>query len=291
MANFVGNLPVFVAALLPVFVPFIPFDLEFHAIRSLSLPKTRGCREKLTALSSFQFISIWEKYQEFYRAPITKFWLNCITRCAMLFLFTFFMLSGLQEEDPVILESILAIYVFSVCLEDVIQLFKEGSTMDTTLLLIFNSMDLFCMIFFVAGFSARQTNSFFQLDEAYVSQLAEIFYVQCLILGFIKLQWHMLIIPSIGPYIIILNFMLADVTAFVFILMTMVLGYSIGIQALLSPNHFSFWDELRVSIFKPVLTTQGIALYFEDINQRFNCTNPGLNPNDILRYVLILQYI
>ena len=283
MANFVGNFPVFMAALFPLAVPFLPFDQEFHAIRSLNLPTTRGCQEKLATTEGYQFMSISAKYNEFYRAPITKFWLNCITRCVLLILFAAFMLTGYKTDEPEILESIVAIYVFSVCLEDVIQLFKGGSTMGNTLSLIFDSMDLLALVLFFAGFAARSTKSIFNLNEGNTTQFADVFYVTCLVFSFIKLQWHMLIIPSIGPYIIILNFMLADMTAFAFILITIMLGYSVGVQALISPEENSFWDEIRVSILKPIITTQGITLFFEDINERFNCTTPGLNSNDVFR--------
>ena len=261
--------------LCPAVIPFLDFETKSQSLNATSLLHDP---RRITQVFTKDHKSVIHKFQLFYLAPITKFWANFFTFIAFLLLFSEFMISHARYESVGVIECILMTYVTGYAIEEIFQLHESGDCFSSRVKNYFtpdpNKLDAALLCSFIFTFLVRflQYDFLWGLSAVY---LTDILYVTSLLLGFVRILFFVMIKPSLGPYIIMLQFMIKDLYAFLVILVSAVLGFGVAMEALLVANvtDKTLWNDIWGFMIKPSMQMYGFDLFLEDIATAFNCSS------------------
>ncbi|XP_075239947.1 transient receptor potential cation channel subfamily M member 2-like isoform X3 [Convolutriloba macropyga] len=288
MKNYVTNKNVVCGLLCPFVIPFLEYETSretvqnMHTIHSFTKPTPQQMTE-CKDHSDLRCLSTAAKFSGFYNSPITKFWSNFIVHAFVVAFFANFMMSSERFKGVNKAEYATFAYAIGYVIEEIYQLFSGEGSIRRRISQYFGSQpnlcDLGIVTFFLSGFGIRVS----QLEmicsfNAY--HLSDVAYSICLIMCFFRILFYLVMFPSLGPYIIMLSYMIRDLTAFLAIMFTMVLGFGIGMESILSGARDvdeQLWKDLWGFLMKPTMQMYGFTLFLEDITNAFNCTESGLS--------------
>ena len=278
--EYVTHFSVVSSLVMPLKIPFLQYNTSSDRIKNIHLVHSYSTTETSTEEKP---LSACEKFSDFFNAPITKFWVNFIPHSLRVAMFSNFMLSDERSKCAHMVEYFTASYAVAYLIEQAWMFVTEHEELSKRIKDYFslqhNLCDFTIMTTCLLGFSIRISG--FELFRGFnMLHIADIFYSCALIFSFFRILYYLVVFKDVGPYIIMLNFMFRDLTAFLVIMTTMILGFGIGMESVLSATRNSnqtIWLDLWGFMMKPSMMMYGFSLFLEDITDAFNCTGGDSN--------------
>ncbi|XP_077980495.1 transient receptor potential cation channel subfamily M member-like 2 [Glandiceps talaboti] len=219
-------------------------------------------------------VTLWEGLSYYYKAPVSKFYFSTILYIALLFLFSWFILTDLrpasENNSPSVVEWIVIAWVATLMVEEIRQIHvKEPKSAFYRIWSwasdAWNIFDFLMFVFFIISVILRFTLS---SDNFYIARIIYcitmmLFYFRLLHMGFVQ--------KDIGPKIIMIFKMLKDLMYFLVILVIFILSFGIANEAILYPNMEPNLLVIFKSIYKPYWQLYG-ELFLEEIEGLENDT-------------------
>ncbi|XP_032807275.1 transient receptor potential cation channel subfamily M member 7-like isoform X2 [Petromyzon marinus] len=192
-------------------------------------------------------LSLSRRIYEFYHAPIVKFWFNTLAYIGFLMLFTYVVLVKLQQL-PSVQEWFVILYLFMSAIERVREIFmsepgKFGQKIKVWLDGYWNINDsLGILLFFVAV--ALRSQSHLLIEAKIVYSLDVIFW-------YVRLLDVFAVNQNVGPYIMMIGKMMANMFSIVIIMAIVLLSFGVARQAILFKEADPSWYLARNIVFQP----------------------------------------
>ncbi|XP_048577809.1 transient receptor potential cation channel subfamily M member 7 isoform X2 [Nematostella vectensis] len=218
-------------------------------------------------------LGLGRRILEFYRAPITKFWANVIAYFMFLILFSFVVLVK-QPSNPYISEIVLIVFVFTLCTEEIRQIFQSDSSASDNRFKAWasskwNICDGVAVVLFFVGLGLRLNSSTFNAGH--------IIYCLDIMLWIIRLLDIFSVSQHLGPYVVMIGRMTVDMIYFLLIMVIFLLAYGVAQQAILFPNQPPSWAIISHIFFRPYFQIYG-ELFITDPIQLDNRTTAFSTP-------------
>eukprot|EP00794_Sanderia_malayensis_P009474 gene9474-10463_t len=199
-------------------------------------------------------LGCFQKFKEFYSAPITRFWGNVLSYLVFLMLFTYVVLgkltTKLQNE-----EIVLILFVVSLTTEEIRQIVQSDSIkhwgQDK-----WNICDAIAILLFYVGLGFRLNPS--TIGPGHVIWSIDI------IMWIIRLLEIFSYNMYLGPYVVMIEKMTADLCYFLSIMAVILFAYGVARQALLDPVSPISWKSIVKIFFTPYWQTYGELFLHED---------------------------
>ncbi|CAM9907567.1 unnamed protein product [Lampetra planeri] len=217
-------------------------------------------------------LSLSRRIYEFYHAPIVKFWFNTLAYIGFLMLFTYVVLVKLQQL-PSVQEWFVILYLFMSAIERVREIFmsepgKFGQKIKVWLDGYWNINDsLGILLFFVAV--ALRSQSHLLIEAKIVYSLDVIFW-------YVRLLDVFAVNQNVGPYIMMIGKMMANMFSIVIIMAIVLLSFGVARQAILFKEADPSWYLARNIVFQPYWMIFG-EVYAPEIDA---CENIMKNSTD-----------
>uniref|UniRef100_UPI00358EF2B9 transient receptor potential cation channel subfamily M member 7 isoform X4 n=1 Tax=Myxine glutinosa TaxID=7769 RepID=UPI00358EF2B9 len=184
---------------------------------------------------------------EFYHAPIVKFWFNMVAYIGFLMLFTYVVLVKLGPK-PSVQEWFVIIYLATTAIEKIREMFmsepgKIGQKIKMWFDSYWNINDSFGILLFFVGFGLRFFPS--------LVIIAKIVYSLDIIFWYVRLLDFFAVNQNVGPYIMMIGKMMANMFSIVIIMAIVLLSFGVARQAILFKEEESSWYLARNIVFQP----------------------------------------
>ncbi|CAM9642449.1 unnamed protein product, partial [Lampetra planeri] len=226
-------------------------------------------------------ITMFQRWRNFWTAPITVFWANVVSYFIFLWLFAYVIIMDFQYT-PDWPEYLLYAWVLSLILEELRQVFtdpeKAGQWKAAVRYIkdIWNRIDMLALLLFTIGVICRLipnsiNESTFQAGR---SVLCVDYMVFCL-----RLMHIFTVNKTLGPKIIIVKRMVKDIFFFLFLLGVWVVAYGVATQGILILNEQRLDWIFRGVVYQPYLLIFGQFPTRVDSTtfDTTSCTNNGIN--------------
>lgn len=194
-------------------------------------------------------LSLWKKISIFYNAPITKFWSHLGMHLFFLGLYTFVILFSFRKPPrPSIYEIILLCWIGVIIVDEIRQvILEETNSVRRKLELYFqtsvNVIDACANVIALVGFVLR----FFEVTW----EAARVLYCINFVIFSLRLFRMYFVSGYLGPKIIMIKRMLADVFMWMCLLLICVCSYGVFRQALFFANKEPYWGVINDVFYKP----------------------------------------
>ncbi|XP_078252387.1 transient receptor potential cation channel subfamily M member 6 [Rhinoraja longicauda] len=230
------------------------------------------------------------KANEFYNAPIVKFWFHTIAYLIFLMLFTYAVLVKM-EPVPSVQEWMVIIYIFTTAVEKGREILisepgKFSRKIKVWIQEYWNFNDSVAIILFAVGFGLRWANQPLQIAGRIIYSLDIIFW-------FVRLLDFFAVNQHAGPYLTMIGKMTANMFYIVILMAIVLLSFGVSRKAILSPSEQPSWRLARDIVFQPYWMIFG-EVYASEIDPCEESTDcpPGSFLNPFLQAVyLFVQYI
>uniref|UniRef100_A0A8C4NHY0 non-specific serine/threonine protein kinase n=1 Tax=Eptatretus burgeri TaxID=7764 RepID=A0A8C4NHY0_EPTBU len=224
---------------------------------------------------------------EFYHAPIVKFWFNMVAYIGFLMLFTYVVLVKL-EPKPSVQEWFVIVYLVTTAIEKIREIFmfepgKIGQKIKMWFDSYWNINDSFGILLFFVGFGLRFFPS--------LVIIAKIVYSLDIIFWYVRLLDFFAVNQNVGPYIMMIGKMMANMFSIVIIMAIVLLSFGVARQAILFKEEESSWYLARNIVFQPYWMIFG-EVYAPEIDEEYPPCTTGVWITPFLQAVyLFVQYI
>lgn len=193
-------------------------------------------------------VPLWKKVLIFYNAPISKFWSHLGMHLCFLGLYAFVILFSFHKPWPSIYEIVLLCWIGVIIMDEISQVMnQETSTFKSKLELYFNThvniVDTFANAIALIGFILR----FFDVTW----EAARVLYCMNFVIFSFRLFRAYFVSGYLGPKIIMIKRMLADVMMWLCLLLVFVCSYGVFRQALFFANKEPYWGVINDLFYKP----------------------------------------
>lgn len=193
-------------------------------------------------------VPFWKKLLIFYNAPISKFWAHLGMHLCFLGLYAFVILFSFHKTWPSIYEIVLLCWVGVIIVDEIRQVIQqETNTFRSKLELYFNTsvniVDTCANTIALIGFVLR----FFEVTW----EAARVLYCVNFVIFSFRLFRVYFVSGYLGPKIIMIKRMLADVMMWLCLLLVFVCSYGVFRQALFFANKDPYWGVINDLFYKP----------------------------------------
>ncbi|KAJ7392349.1 hypothetical protein OS493_012008 [Desmophyllum pertusum] len=193
-------------------------------------------------------VPMWKKLVIFYNAPISKFWAHVGMHLCFLGLYAFVILFSFHKPWPSVYEIVLLCWVGVIIMDEIRQVIhQETTTIKSKLELYFNTsvniVDSFANTIFLISFVLR----FFEVTW----EAARVLYCINFVIFSFRLFRVYFVSGYLGPKIIMIKRMLADVMMWLCLLLVFVCSYGVFRQALFFANKEPYWGVINDLFYKP----------------------------------------
>ncbi|XP_072024680.1 transient receptor potential cation channel subfamily M member 2-like [Amphiura filiformis] len=235
----------------------------------------------------------WQKTKQFLDAPRTKFWINLVMYIVFLIFFSYVMVSDqLSKKRPSEAESFLIFWVVTFITEEVRQLvqpdmgrrvnkgrkrlrnitIKAKSQIREYMSNYWNWIDIVMLLLFVLGEIIRLSPNGRSPGRIVLAFSLFMFYLRFL---------HFLTISkNIGPKVFMIFKMLGDLRFMIIILVIILVGYGVAVQAILYPHVTDVSSVVKGILFRPTFQIYG-ELFLDDVTAsqtEGTCSGNALDP-------------
>ncbi|CAI5448305.1 unnamed protein product [Caenorhabditis angaria] len=217
-----------------------------------------------------QKISVIEKFQAFYSAPITKFWSWCIAFLAFLTLQTFILLIKTPIEATMF-EWATFVYCVTLSVEHLRKMLTSDGTKISEKMRSFyskwyNIWTSAALLFFHVGFA-------FRLNINYRETWGRVLLSCSNVLFYMKTFEYLSVHPLLGPYIQMAAKMVWSMCYILVLLLVTLMAFGVNRQAITYPNLDFNWLSVRNIFYKPYFMLYG-EVYAGEID---TCGDEGQN--------------
>lgn len=193
-------------------------------------------------------VPLWKKLVIFYNAPISKFWAHLGMHLCFLGLYAFVILFSFHKPLPSVYEVSLMCWIGVIIVDEIRQVIhQETATLKSKLELYFrtsvNIVDTFANAIAVIAFVLR----FFEVTW----EAARVLYCINFVIFSFRLFRVYFVSGYLGPKIIMIKRMLADVMMWLCLLLVFVCSYGVFRQALFFANKEPYWGVINDLFYKP----------------------------------------
>ena len=177
-------------------------------------------------------LNICQKMFVFYKAPIIKFYGDCISYTIFVILHTYIALFNFSREFQYP-EIVLYLWFLIMILDEIRQLFSQPSKKLCTKIFdhldnVWNSMDAIIFLFATLSFVLKLFPPTFSLARVVFATNNFVLYIR--FLRVFHIRW------DIGPKVVIMYRMVPELVSFMMLLIIFILAYGTASQALLNPS-------------------------------------------------------
>eukprot|EP00047_Mylnosiga_fluctuans_P021332 m.103498 g.103498 ORF g.103498 m.103498 type:complete len:1566 (+) comp8856_c0_seq2:29-4726(+) len=208
--------------------------------------------------------SSWARIAAFYSSPACRFWMDVLSSMVLLILFSVMVLTALPLGYLSNLEIIVCVFFVGLACEEIRQLFllsPKAWAMDG-----WNVLDVLVLLLYFGGLGVRESN----LDKFEIAVTAKTMFTLSNLLLWLRLLRFYAVSPVLGPKLIMVKRMLADVTLFVCLGVVVLLAYGIAQQSLLFPMEATSFDTFRNILYWPYFQFYG-EMFLDEINEASGC--------------------
>ncbi|KAK3607930.1 hypothetical protein CHS0354_006523 [Potamilus streckersoni] len=218
-----------------------------------------------------QILTVLEKFQTFYTAPIIIFMHNVISFIAFLLLYSYVLISKLKSQISVE-DIILMIWVASFFIGEVIQVTRRRETSIYRKLKLYvtdgwNVLDMLTILLFINGMAVLKIN-----PQPLALESAEVILGIDLALFYLRILHIFHAQRQIGPKLVMIINMVSDLGYLAAIIGVVILAYAVSSYAILYPNTELTIDTLIGILKRPYWNIFG-ELMLEEIEGADNCSD------------------
>jgi transient receptor potential cation channel subfamily M protein 3 len=217
-------------------------------------------------ITGTQPLSLRRKLYEFFDAPITKFWVDCIAYCLFLVSLTYVVLVKMEIKPS--WEGIYTItYICTFACEKIREIVSSEPVglkqkLSVWSRSMWNPLDLVAVIFFFIGLCLR---------FSYSIQIGRLYFSVTSMYWHLRLLKFMSVDKNLGPIVTIIGKMLKSMSSFAVMLLVVLLGFGVSYYAILHKQ-----DEASVSLLD-IFIEPYVLMFGELEGLDYECgVGPGL---------------
>ncbi|XP_033756465.1 transient receptor potential cation channel subfamily M member-like 2 isoform X1 [Pecten maximus] len=222
-----------------------------------------------------QGFNIKQKITTFYTAPITKFANHTLMYMVFLLLFTYMLLVDFDAHRVTPIECICIAWIFTFMVDDIYTLLTFPSpTFYGKLRDWYGFLKWLDLINFILAFIAF----FIHFWEDWF-EVTKIMYCINGVILYIRILKTYTANANLGPKMVMIQRMMAELKMFVMVLLVFLLAYGISSQALLYKQRRPSWNILKDVFYFPYWQLFG-EIFLDDLNTDSDCMEAALRIND-----------
>ncbi|XP_067933259.1 transient receptor potential cation channel subfamily M member 3-like isoform X2 [Watersipora subatra] len=211
-----------------------------------------------------QELKLGKKVSEFYKAPVTKFWMHTMAYLIFLGLYNYMLMMKIERPWPSWQEIYVLVYVFFHGIEMIREIFvSEPSKFSHKVAVFFsdawNIMDMFSL----PTFWAAVVLSFQEDKEWFLT--GRVLYSVNIIFWYIRILELFAVSKNLGPYVVIIGKLIVDMLNFIVILLIVLMSFGVARQSLRNPYPEGNWQSARDIFLEPYFMLYG-EVYAGDID-------------------------
>ncbi|XP_060085573.1 transient receptor potential cation channel subfamily M member-like 2 [Ylistrum balloti] len=219
-----------------------------------------------------------QKITTFYTAPITKFANHTLMYMAFLILFTYMLLVDFDAHRVTPIECICIAWIFAFMVDDIYTLLTFPSpTFYGKLRDWYGFLKWLDLINFILAFIAFIIHFWEEWFE-----VTKIMYCINGVILYIRILKTYTANANLGPKMVMIQRMMAELKMFVMVLLVFLLAYGISSQALLYKQRRPSWNILKDVFYFPYWQLFG-EIYLDDLNTDTDCMEAASLINDTAR--------
>ncbi|XP_072019735.1 transient receptor potential cation channel subfamily M member 2-like [Amphiura filiformis] len=236
-------------------------------------------------------VTMMRRVQAFFLVPMVIFLYNVISTFAFLALYSYVLLQGLNTHYPTPLEYVIFVWFISLCTEIIRQIWREDAKslrqrLSLWLSNFWNIVDVVKSVVFITGCVLRLIPG--ARKDATIITLAI-----ALIIFYMRLLHIFSANKHLGPKLIMIQKMFADLAVFVSILLVFLVAYGVASEAVLHPgsNNATHQKTLQRVFYRPYIQMFGEGLEAED---NFECNrdiDEDCPENPVFAAILLVIYL
>ncbi|XP_059478668.1 transient receptor potential cation channel trpm isoform X6 [Neocloeon triangulifer] len=202
-----------------------------------------------------------KKLEEFYTAPITKFWAHSIAYTVFLVFYSYVILVEMQSV-PSWTEMYIITYICTFGLEKVREIASSEPVGLRQKLAVWswnlwNPMDAAVITIFLIGLMLRLQSETMMGGRA--------IYCVCVVYWYLKILTYVGVNKYLGPLVTMMGKMVINMIYFVVLLLVVLMSFGVARQGILYPHNESGWHLLKDVVFQPYFMLYG-EVFADDID-------------------------
>uniref|UniRef100_A0A183AFB2 LSDAT_euk domain-containing protein n=1 Tax=Echinostoma caproni TaxID=27848 RepID=A0A183AFB2_9TREM len=183
-------------------------------------------------------MTLKNKLEILYTAPRTKFFLNTIAYIAFLLFFSYTLLFKIISTQITVEEAVTMTYFITLFVDIIRQICVTPGTGSYKLRLWVKTNSLVYLD--IIAMLLALVSMFLRIGLASTFTVAKTFYALTLIVCYMRVFRLYGFHPALGPKLVMIQRMIAELILFLFIVAVILLSYGVSVQALLYPNRSEF---------------------------------------------------